>query len=280
MISSSSLRFMDDDSAPLPSPIAAAEPPPEAAQPNVFVRTLSTPPGLPWEQGRVADLEARHGSPLPIAEVVYLLRRLDGWRPGSPGRFAAFYVLANEVDGRLDASAEVDGRDIAVTFVTGGARIAQAGQAALRVAAIVALGVVVAWSAGAAFTRRGETEAAIQLVEQRATGKLKRAETARRGGDLDRLLTQELNRGTRLRDVLGDLAWVSNATAPGARIDALHWEPGFMAVAAKGEASPFQAAADRQVRRAGRPLRPGVWLWGVTDATPQDVAPVTAEMKP
>jgi hypothetical protein len=163
MISSSNLRFMDDDTPAAEPPHAAPSPEPPA-EPNVFVRTLSTPPGLPWEQARVADLEARHGSPLPIAEVVYRLRRLEGWRPGSPGRFAAFYVLAAEVDGRLEATAQVEGREIAVTFVTGGARIAEAGRSALRVVAIVAVAGLVAWTGFDALSRRGETDAAIELA--------------------------------------------------------------------------------------------------------------------
>jgi hypothetical protein len=53
-------------------------------------------------------------------------------------------------------------------------------------------------------------------------------------------------------------------------VDSLHWEPGFMALAVKGEASPFQPGVDRAVKRAPRPLRDGVWLWGATDAKPQD----------
>ena len=279
MIPSLSLRFMDDQPAAVEADAEAERP--EAAEPKVFVRTISTPPGLPWEQGRVADLEARHGSPLPIGEVLYRVRRLEGWRPGSPGRFAAFYVLAGEVDGRLDASAEVDGQTLTVTFVTGGARVAEAGLAVARTGLIAALAALLIAGVAAALNRRAETAAALQVVELRAEAKLKRAEAARRGGDLDRLLGLELERGVRLRDALGDLAWASNAKAPDARIEALHWEPGLLAVTVKGEGSPFQAVTDREIRRADRPVRPGTWLWGVTEPPPQAAgAPVAAEVRP
>jgi len=279
MIPSLSLRFMDEQPATAEADVEVERP--EAAEPKVFVRTISTPPGLPWEQGRVADLEARHGSPLPIGEVLYRVRRLEGWRPGSPGRFAAFYVLAGEVGGRLDASAEVDGQALTVTFVTGSAHVAEAGLAAARTVVIGVLAVLLIAAVAAAVNRRAETTGALQVVELRADGKLKRAETARRGRDLDRLLGLELERGVRLRDALGDIAWASNARAPDARIEALHWEPGFLAVTVKGEGSPFQAVTDREIRRADRPVRPGTWLWGVTESQPRGAgAPLAAEVRP
>lgn len=282
MISANNLRFMEDDPAGPPpnDPFAELEPPSAAVEPNVFVRTIATPPALPWAQARVADLDARHGSPIPVSQVIYQLRRLEGWRPGTAGRFAAFYVLASEVDGRLDASAEVDGKTVSVTFVTGSARVAKAGQAVLRGAAIVGVAMLLAWSLGVALTRRAETAATVQLVEQRASSKLKRVETARRGQDLDRLLSLQLQRGTSMRVVLDDLTWLSNAKAPDARIESIHWEPGLMAVGAKGEASPVQPAADRAVRRAARPLRPGVWLWGVSEPLPPGGGPIAAKVGP
>lgn len=85
----SGLRLVDED----------AQPP--RAEPNVLVRTLVVPPGAPWVQQRAAMLEARHSAPLPIESLVLSLMRLEGWRPGRPGRYAACYVLARDFAGRL-----------------------------------------------------------------------------------------------------------------------------------------------------------------------------------
>ena len=56
--------------------------------PQVFVRVFQAPAGMPWEQGRAARLEARHGSPLPIADVMHQVKRLGAWSLGQPGRYA------------------------------------------------------------------------------------------------------------------------------------------------------------------------------------------------
>ena len=73
-------------------PIESPHPPRSAAGPTIFVRTFTTPPGLPWDQSRVAMLEVRSGAPLPLGEVIYQLRRLDPWFVGRSARYAAFYV--------------------------------------------------------------------------------------------------------------------------------------------------------------------------------------------
>ena len=72
---------------PLPNIADEAEPKAERPQPQVLVRVIVTPPGAPWEQARAAKLDAQHGAPLPISELIHQLRRLAPWAPGRPGRY-------------------------------------------------------------------------------------------------------------------------------------------------------------------------------------------------
>ncbi|WP_312165805.1 hypothetical protein [Phenylobacterium sp.] len=252
------LMRLDDDARDIPEPIAPTR------ESRVFVRTLSTPPGLPWDQARTADLEARHGAPLPIADVLYLVRRLNAWRPGVPSRFAAFYVLIGDVGERLETTAEVDGKTVQVVFLAEEARRKQAQRLtsiALGCAVLVSLVTV----AGAtAFARSASLEAEIGAAELRHHAKLKAVREQRRLKEQARLLQGAPDRGARLQEALADIAWASAAKAPTSRIESLHWEPGLMAVEARGEDAPFVAAGDRQLERAKEPVRRGVWLWGVT----------------
>ncbi|MCY1646636.1 hypothetical protein OVA11_05975 [Caulobacter sp. SL161] len=48
----------------------------------------------------------------------YVTHSCAEWRPGAAARFAAFYVLARDVNGRLETHAQVDGRDVRVVFTT------------------------------------------------------------------------------------------------------------------------------------------------------------------
>jgi hypothetical protein len=81
--------------------------------------------------------------------------------------------------------------------------------------------------------------------------------------DEQRLLADQLDRGAPLRDVAADLAWASAAKAPDVRLEALHWRRGVMALEVRGGKPPFEADSGRPVERSRRPLRPGVWVWGV-----------------
>ena len=80
--------------------------------PQVFARAIVTPPAPPWEQIRAANLEARHGAPLPLAELMHRVKRLSGWAPGRPGRFAVFYVRSKEFRSPFEAKVDVDGQTV------------------------------------------------------------------------------------------------------------------------------------------------------------------------
>lgn len=249
------LRLVDD------APAEALED--DRTEQKVLVRQFSTPAGAPWDQVKTATLEARLGAPLPLTEVVWRLQRLEPWRPGRPARFAAFYARAREIGERLETVVEVDGRPVAVHFTSNREQARRA-----RAVAMVglAVGLVAAATAGSVFVAvsvRGDASDQLAALEPLLAAKTRLAATLERQRHDSRALEAGGLRGRALSDYLSDLAWASAAKAPGARIDALHWDHGLMAVEAHSDAAPF-AAGDRVVTKLDKPLRPGVWLWGVS----------------
>lgn len=254
------LRLAFDDEAGEAMPDAL---PPEEkrADPVVFARSLTVPAGWPWEQARAADLEARFGAPAPIKDLMLQVRRLAPWRPREAGRFAAFYVRAAEVEGRLETTVTVDGSARRVRFEAPATRTVAVRQWALKTVAVAGLIGILAWAVGAALVARGAAEARLQALEQRVDVQLRRAEQARLLAAEDQAL-QTATAGDDMRGPLRDLAWVMAARRPDARIDAWHWDHGLTALEVRGPDAPF-AASDREVRRAPRPLRKNTWLWAV-----------------
>lgn len=278
MIPPGSLRLVDDEEADV-----APEAPVEAKPaPKVFVRTLQTPPGLPWEQSRTAELDARLSSPLPAGDVVYQLRRLDTWRPGSPARFAAFYVLARDVGGRLETQAQVDGRDVRVVFESAQVaadRAKRLGGIGLA-AAVIAFAFVLVVSL--ALGRRAELEGRLASAEQQASAKLSAASARARLKLQDQTLRAWPDKGAPMSEILADLGWISGAKAGGAQIDGVHWDHGLLAVEAPGLQPPLVVFGDRKLRRSAKPIRPGVFLWAVDrqEIKPALPAPIAATPLP
>lgn len=230
--------------------------------PTVFVRTVSTPPGLPWDQARMADLDARAGAPLPLGEVVYRLGRLDPWRPGRPSRYFACYVRAREVGDRLVATATVDGRSISLEFVSGverGRRLRRLGTlaAASGVTSLLVLAAVVS-----AIDVRSDAAARMDRIDTAVVRAMRQAQQVQSMQAQTRALAAAKVHGQSIGDFLNDLAWVSRAKAPGAHIDAVHWDHGYMGVETRGDTPPF-GQVDRPVLKAAKPVRPAVWLWGI-----------------
>jgi len=254
-----------------------APPHPEqpVAEPKIFVRTISAPPGWPWEQQRAAGLDARHGAPLPLGEVAMQLRRLEVWRPGQAARYAAFYVRRGEVRGRLDAEVHVAGQPQHVTFLAPGQQQRLARRLAFTTLGAFVIVAVIALSLVNAVLSRERAETQLQTIEAAAIVKLRQARVIRTLRAQSEAL-DAADRGERLDKVLADLAWASAARAPGARIEAWRWRDGLMAVEVRGDAAPF-TATDRLIQKAPAPLRKRVWLWGVGPA--QRVAPVSAQPK-
>lgn len=231
-------------------------------EPKVFSRTIATPAALPWDQARSAHLDARLGAPLPLTEVTYQLRRLEPWAPGRPGRFAAFYVRTREVGARLDATVQVDGRPFEVSFLSA----AEQSRRARRLAFAAAIGglcvappVAVIWSAA---TKRAQIEQQLDSADQTAARKLKEAQDLETLKRQARLLNLAGGADRRLKVVLNDLAWASAARSADVKLEAIHWDRGYMAFEVRGETDPFPRV-DRPVKKFDKPVRRGVWLWGV-----------------
>lgn len=234
---------------------------PEAA---LFVRPVPTRAAMPWDQARAAALEARLNAPLPISELAWQIKRLQPWRPGAPGRYVAIYARREDVRDGLTAVADVDGRSIPVQFPSPGKRREQ-----VRRLAVVGTG------AGLAAFLLVSSVISVLAVRARATAQLESLEqtTARR---LEQTRVQKALQaqaqavaaagltGRRASGVLSDLAWAVRNKTPDAGIEGFLWEGSLFAVEVRGETSPFQAA-DRRVERSASSVRPGVWLWGVTD---------------
>lgn len=278
MIPPGSLRLVDE-----PETDAASEPPSAAKpQPNVFVRTLLAPPGWPWEQSRTAELDARLSSPLPAGDVVYQLRRLEAWRPSSPARFAAFYVLARDVDGRLETQAQVDGRDVRVVFESADMSAARAKRLGVigLAAGVIAFAMVLVVSL--ALGRRAELEGQLANAEQQADVKLRAASDKARLKQQEQALRTWRDKGAPMSEILADLGWVSGAKAGGGEIAGVHWDHGLLAVEAPGLQPPLVVFGDRKLRRSTKPIRPGVFLWAIDrqEIKPALPAPIAATPLP
>jgi hypothetical protein len=254
---------------------AAAAPPPK-----VFVRALTTPPAPPWEQARAARLDARLGAPLPLAELVHQVRRLDRWGPGRPGRYGAFYVRAREFREPFETSVEVEGQSVTVRFGAASPDLRRLQGLGSALLALVLCGAILGAGVALALGARREATAQLEADELLAAARLKMAEAFRHRSNQARDLRTLVGHARPLGEVVGDLTWVATSKTPEARVVGVHWERGLLAVEARGEQPPF-LAVDRPIERAEKPLRPGVWLWAV--GRPQDLAspvrgPVAAEL--
>jgi len=232
-----------------------------ARQPPVFARLVQAPPGLPWEQSKAALLEARHSAPLPIAEMLVRLKRLTPWRSGEPGKFAAGYVRAAEVSDRITCAVDVDGQTLQLTFEPADALARRARRSLFVAAASAGVVTTLFVAVTAALLARSQAEDRLAFLENQATSKLRRAEAAQAAWRQSSALLAA-RPGYRVETVTADLAWAMSARDPDARIEAWRWDRGLSAVEARTDTSPFKST-DRSVRRVDRPLRRGVWLWGV-----------------
>ncbi len=239
----------------------------DAAAQRVFVRVIATRPGPPWDQARQAALEARLGAPARLADIVWRLRRLDPWRPGGPARFAAVYARVEDARNGLVAAPMVEGRQVSVSFTPPAQqarRLRRLGAVALASAVVAALAFGLA---STVIARRSQTGALLDSAERASASRLRQADALGRLKRQALALDGEGLRGRRIADLLADVAWASAAKSPAAHVQALHWDHGFMAVEVEGADPPF-ASPDRPVQRSKAPVRPGVWLWGVSSMDP------------
>jgi hypothetical protein len=259
MTHTSTLRIIDE------AVEADAAPSQADVDPRVFSRTIATPPGAPWDQARAAGLEARVGAPLPLGEVIYRLRRLDNWSPGKPGRYVALYLRARDLGDGLETVVPVDGRSVRVRFHSKAEQRRLARRTAVMASGAVLVCFLVASAVASALAVHGTASDRLTAAEQTATARLHEARLNERLKAQTRILNTLSAKGATVGDYLKDLAWATAAKAPDAHIDALHWQHGYMGVEVRGDMPPF-VAQDRAIIKSDKPVRTGVWLWGVAPA--------------
>ena len=187
-----------------------------------------------------------------------------------------FYVRRKDYASPFSTLVDVDGRSIRVAFGTRSSpkpRFAKLGAAAAVSATAAA---IAAFGAQAILEARGETTEQLGRLEQRVAAKarLARRLEAEQGQGL--ALARAQGEAGAPADVIADLAWLTRARLPDARIVTVHWDHRLMAVEARDPTPPV-AAAGRRLVRSDRPVRPGVWLWGID--RPAAGSPVSAAFR-
>lgn len=249
-----------------PSPVS--ETIDDALAPQVFVRAITAVAAMPWDQVRAVRLEATLNAPMPLTEVAFVIRRLTPWRPKSPSRFAVVYARHADIGDGLTVTADLDGQAVPVHFPSPARQRARV-RLLLATIGVAALATFLLISVTAAiWMTRSEASQRLELLEQQADRRLHEARTTARNTAQAEALDALGLREHRASAVLDELAWTAKARKGDARIEAFHWENGVLAVEARGEETPF-AATDRPVRRSERPVRAGVWLWGVDPGAAQ-----------
>ncbi len=241
----------------------------DSRDPETLLRVFQMPAAPPWDQQRAAWLNARHGSPLPIPEVIIDLRRLDPWRPGRAGRFAAAYVRRADVVSELSVTLDVEERPRTFLFRSPATEPARRRQRLidLTLSALLVLGLSAMGSW--AFIQRGENVRALEQAERSARLSLAMRHTALRQTRMVNLLASAGAEGRTGRQLVADLVWVATAKQPNVRLRAIHWQGGEMDVSAQGPVTPF-AQADRDVAPAGSGGRAGESVWRVKRLTIAD----------
>ena len=229
---------------------------------KVFVKTVITPPGLPWDQARAAALEARIGAPLPLDQVLFRLKRLEPWKLGQAARYAVGYLRKSDAGEAFNADVIVDGKARQIRFRSAAETENQRKQLATIMFAGTLVLAATAGGIGSALIVREKAEARLAAVEQASLGKLRAAKKESRLKAQARILDAAKRREATVGDMLNDLSWASLHRAQGVRVEAFHWDRRYIAVEVRGQVPPF-ANSERTLTKAPQPLRRGVWLWGV-----------------
>lgn len=235
-------------------------PPPNPPAFRPFIRVVVTPATWPWDQMRVARLEAMHTSPLSGGEANLVLRRLKPWTPGQPGEFAAIYLRAGDTPPAGGFDVEIQGRKLHVDLPSPAARAADLRDKAWLIGSAAVIAVALAGLTLLAMERRAGLDDRLSTLETRLDREVRKARTvAHAKRDAEAL--EELELAPQGVDrVLADLNRVTIGKAADARIDAFYWRKGYWAVEAHGDARPVEGPG-LVVQRSAKPVRRGVWLW-------------------
>jgi hypothetical protein len=225
-----------------------------------FTRVLSTPPGWPWDQARIATLEARYTSPVSNANIAIIMRRLQPWGFGESGRFLAVYVRDSEVQQGLKLELDVSGKKIVIDMPSPHTRAEQSrdrlwnlGLIGLMACCVIGFGMVT-------LQRRTAEAERLTDLEMQMTRKVRDAEgVARAKADAEALSDLNLDNRT-LDNALQDLKTISLQRDPAARLDAFYWNKGYWAVEVHGITPPVKDPTV-PLQRSTKPVRKGVWLW-------------------
>ncbi len=238
---------------------------PGTQAPPLFVRAISTRPAAPWDQNRAARLEAELNAPLPLDVTALVVKRLERWSPGAPGRYAAVYARRSDVADGLTTVAQLDGRPIPVRFLSPERQAAQLKTFAVAVAGATIMTFLLVLTIASVIAVRSEAEARLEALEQTVQRRLVEARRREALAEQSRALTAAGVENLRASAVLADLDWAARAKSADVSLEGVYREGALMAVEVRGDQVPF-AGGDRAVQRSEKPVRSGVWLWGVTDA--------------
>ncbi len=228
-----------------------------------FTRVFTTPAGWPWDQSRVAMLEARHSSPVRGGEANIIVRRLKGWALGQSGEFVAIYIRAGDQTPAQGFDIDVQGRTIHIDMPSRAARAEQLKEQATRIGAVVIMIVVVLALITLTFERRTALDDRLNDAELQVTREGRAAHAVAHAKQDAEALT-ELGVTDGLDKAINDLTYVTAAKDPAARLDAFYWSKGFWAVEAHGSDAPIKDPGVT-LQKSPRPVRPGVWLWAAPD---------------
>jgi hypothetical protein len=225
-----------------------------------FTRTLNTPPGWPWDQVRIATLEARHTSPVSGGDIAIVMRRLQPWRFGESGRFVAIYVRDQDIKEGLKLDLDVGGKKVSVDMPSPRQKAEQSrdrlwnlGLIGLIACCLVGLGMVT-------LQRRTAEAERLTALETQMTRKVRDAEgVARAKADAEALAALNLKNRT-VDNALRDLKTISLQRDPSVRLDAFYWNKGYWAIEVHGDSPPVKDATI-PLQRSTKPVRKGVWLW-------------------
>lgn len=249
-----------------------AEPPTLSGSTSLpsFVRAIHTPPGLPWDQHRAAELEARAGSPVTDPMIRITIRRLTPWRPRKAGRFEATYERPAPVviqpfqrdPTRSDLPSWLRGDDSRLAKWV--PRAAVAGAVGLSLMAALVLGQM----------RQAETGTAAAAMEARLA-ELEIAVVQSEAALRNQALVDSAGlTGRSLETFLDDLGWASRTLSSEAEVSHLGWDEAGLTISTSGPENPF-GSSDRAVERSGM-ASTGATIWRIDRATDPSLEVATA----
>lgn len=250
------------------------------ATPRVFTRLITTPPGPPWRQARMAELEARQSAPLPLSDIAYRIRRLGFW-DGGQARYAAFYVRSADFTESFVAEAQIDGETLRMRMAHPAEARRRRGRTATLGLTSAVLIVIVGASLSTASAQREHMSNQLDQAERQATSRFRQAQAIHRRFREASLLASASRQDVGVEAVLADLNWVAATKSPDARIQAFHWQDGVFAVESLGPTPPVESY-ERPLVRSAKPIRAGVWAWAAPKPAPIKAAapgPVTSELR-